>query len=550
MRRVFFGIILLIVVVAVVAIWWRDGVDPVETSQLEVGGANEAATPAPTVSLPEAAPTEIPPTVSVSTATPTQTRPPASPTPAPSPTPVVYVIEEFDTLLGIAIEFDTTVEALTGANGIGEGDFLQIGQELLIPTGAETATNEEADPADQFEPPGTPESSPAELTAETEPSSEDSAATAAVQDAGGAVESVEVVEIVSELTAESGGESTAELAGTAAPQVAATGQATPISDELPALNIARPANINPLTGLAVDDPDQLQRRPLLVRIGNDTGTRQSQAGLNSADIVYEEITEWWVTRFTAIYLAEAPRIVAPIRSARLINVQLVPQYQGALAHSGGSDPVRWEISQAPMVNLDEFYSPLPYFYRPNEGWQTRLAIDTVAARDFMVAQNTEAPVSLHGFQFSDRVDTGEPADNIYIPYPRATSFTQWRYDPASGKYLRWANASPLYDANGLGQVAASNVIVYFAQHQETDIVEDANGATSIRIQVNGRGPAWFFRDGKLNKGFWQTDGTRTPYFGYADGSPYELKPGNTWIEVVPTYYTIGLNSPDEASASP
>jgi hypothetical protein len=285
----------------------------------------------------------------------------------------------------------------------------------------------------------------------------------------------------------------------------------------------------------------------MVRIGNDVGARQSQIGFNSADMVYEEITEWWVTRFTAIFLAETPNTVGPVRSARLINIQLVPQYQGALAHSGGSDPVRWEISQAPIANLDEFYNPAPYFYRPNQGWQTRLAIDAGAARDYLVAKGLDAPVSLHGFAFSDTLDRGQPAENIYIPYPRATSFTQWRYDPATGQYLRWIDGAPLVDVNS-GQVSADNVIIYFAPHQETDIVEDANGATSIRIQMNGKGLAWFFRDGKLNKGFWQTDGTRTPYFGFEDGSPYPLKPGRTWVEVVPTYFKIGLNGPEEASS--
>ena len=74
------------------------------------------------------------------------------------------------------------------------------------------------------------------------------------------------------------------------------------------------------------------------------------------------------------------------------------------------------------------------------------------------------------------------------------------------------------------QVAASNVIVYFSDHQRTDIVEDSTGATSVRIIVNGAGRAWFFRDGKLTKGYWQTDGTRPPYFSTEDGEPYALKP--------------------------
>jgi hypothetical protein len=301
-----------------------------------------------------------------------------------------------------------------------------------------------------------------------------------------------------------------------------------------------------LTGLPVDDPTKLQRRPLMVRIGNDPGARP-QVGLNSADLVYEEITEWWVTRFTAIFLSETPTTVAPIRSARLINVQLVPQYQGALAHSGGSDAVRWEISQAPIANLDEYYNPQPYFYRPNEGWQTRLAINAEAARNYMTAKNLDAPVALQGFRFSDTIEGGEPGENIFIAYPRVTSFTQWSYDTASGQYLRYVNDVPLVDYYD-GQVSADNVIIYFAEHQETDIVEDANGATSIRIIVNGKGPAWFFRDGQLHKGFWETDGTRTPYFAYEDGTPYSLKPGRTWVEVVPTSFTIGLNSADEASA--
>lgn len=529
MHRTDFSKVLLYLVIAGIALIACNSATPPEPNEPDVAEVVETPNLPPTVTIPTATPTQaqsaapVAPTATA-TAIATQTRPPASPTPEPTPistpTPLLYIVEEYDTLLGIAIEFDTTTEALSAANGINEDDFLQIGQELIIPTAAEAtamANNEQVELPTNAVTPQTDTIAP--NTTDTQ------------------ISSTEVV--------------TAAKAGIVAPALPQEASSTSASavNQPPTLDLARPANINPLTGLPVDDPAKLQRRPLMVRIGNDIKARTSQAGLNSADVVYEEITEWWVTRFTAIFLSETPKTVAPIRSARLINIQLVPQYQGALAHSGGSDPVRWEISQAPIINLDEFYNALPYYYRPNEGWQTRLALDTVAARDYMVAQNVEAPVSLHGFSFSKTIEKGESGENIFIPYPRATSFTQWRYDPATDKYLRWAADQPLWDANGLGQVAASNVIIYFAEHQNTDIL-DSNGAVTLRIIVNGRGPALFFRDGKLNKGYWQTDGTRTPYFGYEDGSPYLLKPGNTWIEVVPTYFTIGLNSPDEASAKP
>jgi hypothetical protein len=287
----------------------------------------------------------------------------------------------------------------------------------------------------------------------------------------------------------------------------------------------------------------------MVRIGNDVGARP-QRGLNEADVVYEEITEWWITRFTAIFLSQTPEIVGPIRSARLINVQLVPQYGGALAHSGGSDPVRWELSQTPIINLDQFFHAAPYEHLPNEGWQTRAIFKPQVARAYMVEKGLEAAVPLQGFLFSDTVTGGEPGENLWIYYPRSTCFTEWHYDPAGGKYKRWIIGSPLMDAIDGQQIAASNVIIYFAEHQDTDIIEDSNGATSVRIIVNGKGPAWFFRDGKLNKGFWETDGSRTPFFTLENGQPYALKPGNTWVEVVPPYYVIGLKSAEEASSGP
>ncbi|MDW8070016.1 MAG: DUF3048 domain-containing protein [Anaerolineae bacterium] len=303
----------------------------------------------------------------------------------------------------------------------------------------------------------------------------------------------------------------------------------------------RPEGENPLTGLIVSDPGVLKRRPIAVRVGNDPGARP-QAGLMSADVVYEEIVEWWVTRFTAIYLSEDPQVVAPIRSARLINAQLTMQYQAALASSGGSDGVRWELSQLPIVNLDEYFYPQPYFYRKNENWQRRLALDVSAARALMAKKNMEAPVVLRGFIFSDTPVGGQKAETIFIPYPRRTSLTLWRYDPSRERYLRWVAGEPLLDATTQQQIAAANVIVYYAPHEPTDIVEDSKGATSIRIIVNGEGRVQVFRDGVVMEGLWRTDGTQTPEFVFPNGEPIPLKRGNSWIEVVPPEYQVLVNA--------
>lgn len=315
----------------------------------------------------------------------------------------------------------------------------------------------------------------------------------------------------------------------------------------------RPPDINPLTGLKATDPALLKRRPIMVRIGNDPGIQQ--VALEKADIVYEEIVEWWVTRFTGIFLSQDPEMIAPIRSARLINLQLVPQYQGALANSGGSDEVRWELSQSDLVNLDEFFSPQPYFYRENEGWQTRLAFDAVTAREYMQNEDLEADVKLRGFVFNPKPEFNDlpreavgDAKEAIIPYPQQTSEVRWQYDSASGNYLRWKTGEPMEDFDGK-QLSATNVIIYFAEHQDTDIVEDSNGATSIRININGLGTAWLLRDGKILKGNWETNGRETPNFIFNDGRPMPLKPGNTWVEVVPLDFEIEIDGVAHARLS-
>ena len=90
------------------------------------------------------------------------------------------------------------------------------------------------------------------------------------------------------------------------------------------------------------------------------------------------------------------------------------------------------------------------------------------------------------------------------------------------------------------QISASNVIIYFAEHQETDIVEDVNEATSIRIVANGLGTGWLLRDGKILKGNWETNGRETPRFFFNDGQPMPLKPGNTWVQLVPLNFEIEI----------
>jgi hypothetical protein len=88
------------------------------------------------------------------------------------------------------------------------------------------------------------------------------------------------------------------------------------------------------------------------------------------------------------------------------------------------------------------------------------------------------------------------------------------------------------------QLDTANVVVLAANHIPTLILEhgtvDRGVNRSIEIQVWGEGPLTIYRDGQAYTGRWVRQGRNEPFlFVGADGQPLLLKPGNTWIEVVP-----------------
>ena len=70
-----------------------------------------------------------------------------------------------------------------------------------------------------------------------------------------------------------------------------------------------------LTNGALVSVDLANRHPVAVMIENSPDARP-QAGLTSADIVYEAVTEGGITRFMGIFSQSYPTKAGPVRSAR------------------------------------------------------------------------------------------------------------------------------------------------------------------------------------------------------------------------------------------
>lgn len=331
---------------------------------------------------------------------------------------------------------------------------------------------------------------------------------------------------------------TARPSPTPSPLPSATPTAVPPTDTpTPTpepVGLSRPPNMNPLSGELVDDPARLQRRPLFVVINNDPPARAVHYGFPQAELVYEYIMEGRaVTRFTAVYLAGEAEQIGPIRSARLINFYLTPQFGGALVASGAGQDVRWFLKHkmaAPYLDIDlDDPGNNVYSFSLGTDYRTRLQTGTALLRDWLADWDVQIDPELPGFAFSDTAPTGTPGQMASIDFPAEVV---WTYDAATGRYLRSMDGEPHRDAPSGEQLAAANVVIQTMAHEATDYVEDSLGTTSIRILSAGEGQVKVLRDGVVIEGTWRAGETTMPELLDASGRPLPLKPGNSWIEIV------------------
>jgi hypothetical protein len=298
--------------------------------------------------------------------------------------------------------------------------------------------------------------------------------------------------------------------------------------------------VNPLTGLPMSDPALLKRRPLAVKISNAPNIVRPQAGIGQADLVFEHITEGRLTRFTAVFWTNTPARVGSIRSARLLDLEIATIYDAIFAFSGASYGVREKIMKSPFADraLEGVTVGPPVFYRDDS---IEVPHNMFGSPDALWKRATEKgvnmpPKALGGMMFSPTPrPNGDPATTIQVDYGPTTA--EWRYDNASGRYVRWSDGKAHVDANTKEQITSANVVILRAWHQiDYNIVESefqGNKSYSIEIQLWTLGPVIVCRDGQCVRGLWnrwnKADGLS---FWTEQHQPIYLKPGNTWFQVV------------------
>jgi hypothetical protein len=327
------------------------------------------------------------------------------------------------------------------------------------------------------------------------------------------------------------------------PQATATPQ--PSATPKP-LNVALAADVNPFTGIVMSDTTKLDRRPILIKVANTSEVRP-QSGLSYADVVFEHYVEGGITRFAALYLTNDVNKIGSVRSCRLIDLELPAIFDAGLICSGTSPGVKplmrdsfaFKNELSMISDFGPYECPTCPMYRTNEADPPHnLFANTVNARKELTDRSKNQRSEFKGWTFDSAAPSSTLlAQQIIVPYKSGA--VGWTFDAAMNKYSRTLAGAPFTDKLTGKALTADNVIVVFAYHADTDIVEDVTGAKSIQIQWWGQGPLKIARDGKLISGLWKRL-TPTGSMNFFDdaGNPIALKPGNSFVQFVPLEFAV------------
>ena len=313
----------------------------------------------------------------------------------------------------------------------------------------------------------------------------------------------------------------------------------------------------PLTGVQYEEttPEalQLKKPSVACKIDNGSEAPRPQSGLNSTDIVFDEMVEGGLTRLVAIWHSAQPDGIGPVRSIRPMDPDITSSFGGIVCFSGGQQVFVNMINQAPVFVASETTEQ-------GKGTFSRSS-DRIAPHNVIVnvqklaADHPELSAPAQQFQYGKDVQTssagasGAAVTKFEVKFPQASAL--WTPSSDGTKWLRTQDGKPLMDKLDGAQVAATNIVVIQVRIDRS-YLDKKYGNIPKTVMVDS-GTAWVFSGGKYIDATWtKTSATAPISLVDAAGAPVLLAPGNTWVELMPVAPEgkISITAAPASSASP
>ncbi|MDQ1370225.1 MAG: hypothetical protein QOF20_2578 [Acidimicrobiaceae bacterium] len=331
-----------------------------------------------------------------------------------------------------------------------------------------------------------------------------------------------------------------------AKKVAKPGAATtvPPSSAATTSTTAAPPPVSPLTGMAQPDGGKLARVSLAVKIDNVDDARP-QAGLDAADVVYEEMVEGRVTRLLAIFQSSDTARIGPVRSTRTTDINVVSSLNHPLySYSGGNTGFVAQLRAAPVVDVGADAHGEAYVRSGPHAAPHNLYTSTAGLLG-LAPKGSGPPPAMFAYRAAGQTAVGAgvaPASHLDLNF--GFSSASWDWDAASQTWKRGQNGSADVLQSGQ-QIAASNVIVQIVAYT-TDGYASGEGISPPpaipKGQTVGSGTAIVMTGGAVIRANWtKAAPTSVTQFTDSGGQPIQLTAGRTWVELAPEGTTLNVH---------
>jgi len=277
-------------------------------------------------------------------------------------------------------------------------------------------------------------------------------------------------------------------------------------------------------------------RPIALMIDNDTDAARPQIGLEDAYMVYEIVVEGRATRFMALFKDFDLEKVGPVRSSRHYFLDYAQEHDAIYAHAGWSPKAAKDIKALGINNINGVAADGASFWRDNtydKTWHNLYtSTQKLSARADEKNYRRDTESSMPNYKELDETPLGGKAvKSISIPYANFYK-VGWKYDGESKTFVRYVNGKT-HDSQTGNPITAKNIIMYTLENVNLPDTENKGRQDLKNI---GSGTGYYFSDGQAVEINWKkTSREAKTEYTLKDGTSLKLNPGNTFVQIVPTY---------------
>jgi len=294
-------------------------------------------------------------------------------------------------------------------------------------------------------------------------------------------------------------------------------------------------NINILNGMEISDSVK-GGRPVAVMIENSPDSRP-QSGLINADIVFEVVDEYGVTRYVAVFSSKEPDIMGPVRSARIYYAEIARSFDPIYVFWGTYGDAYPVLKTMDLDLLDANSDAyVPY---TNAGWRDPSRSNVLEHTAFIDIAGIKEDAESHGYSLDGgqspmkfKLDAAESErgniSDIEVNFSHDNYKAGFDYDPSSNTYFKTLAGAPHNDFETGRQIELNNVIVMI-----TDIDGPIDQWGHMVVRTTGTheaGQAYYFMDGNMVEGTWGRSSIFDPFeFRDINGDAVLFNRGSTWV---------------------